>query len=140
MSTILRAYGTNFDVDDFLVGCTLPICAVKRRGEPALPASALNGRRHQRSGVHVLVSNADFNELPRQVTESAAFLRQEADQIRRLCAWPGIEGVSLDFGIERRDVAVQSNELSAELVQAAGALGLGIEISQYPASNAMPEA
>ena len=41
----------------------------------------------------------------------------------------------LDFGIERRDVAVQSDNLSSDLVRLAGSLGLAIELSQYPASD-----
>src|SRR5205085_711613 len=96
MSAVLRAYGTDFDVDAFLAGCTLPVCAVKRRGEPVLPASQPNGRRHEKSGVHVPASDADFDEFPRQVAEATEFLRGEADQIGRLCEFPGVEGVTLD--------------------------------------------
>jgi hypothetical protein len=132
VSAVLRAYGSSFDVDAFLTGCALPVCAVKRRGEPAFPASQPNGRRHDRSGVHISVSDAAFDELERQIAESVVFLRTEAEQIRRLCEWPGIDGVTLDFGIDRRDVAVQCDHFPAELVQLAGSLGLSIELSQYP--------
>lgn len=38
MSAVSRAYGDDFDVDAFLAGCTLPVCAVKRWGEPVFPA------------------------------------------------------------------------------------------------------
>src|SRR5262245_24323001 len=55
MPTVLRAYGTDFDVDAFLVGCELPVCAVKRRGEPREPLSQPQGRKHERSGIHVTV-------------------------------------------------------------------------------------
>jgi hypothetical protein len=109
MSSVLRAYGAVFDVDAFLAGCTLSVCAVKRRGEPVFPASQPNGRRQERSGVHVLVSDADFSEFARQVEESVAFLKGNAAEVRRLCEFAGVEGVTLDFGIARRDVAVQSD-------------------------------
>lgn len=135
MPTVLRAYGAAFDVDTFLAGCTMPVCAVKRCGEPVFPASQPNGRRHEQSGVHVSASDADFGEFPRQVAESIAFLRAEAEQVRRLCEWPGVEGVTLDFGIARRDVAVQCDHLPAELVRLAGLLGLAIELSHYPAEG-----
>ncbi len=135
MSAILRAYGDDFDVDAFLVDCRMPVFAVIRRGEPVFPASQPDGRRHDQSGVHVSASDADFNEFPRQVAEATAFLRAEAGQVRRLCEFPGVEGVTLDFGIERRDVAVQCDSLPPELVRRAGSLGLGIELSQYPASG-----
>jgi hypothetical protein len=132
VSAVLRAYGVAFDVDAFLSGSTLPICAVKRRGEPVLPSSQPNGRRHEQSGVHVLASDADFAEFQRQVAEATAFLRSEAEQVRRLCEWPGVEVVALDFGVEQRDVAVQAILLPPELVRLAGSLGLGIELSRYP--------
>jgi hypothetical protein len=136
MSAVLRAYGRDFDVDAFLNGCTLTPCAVKRRDESVFPNSQPNGRRHERSGIHVCTSDADFDEFPRQVEESTVFLRAEFEQIQRLCEFPGVEGASLDFGIARRDVAVQCDYLTPALVQVAGSLGLGIEISQYPASEA----
>ena len=140
MPAVLRAYGDDFDVDSLLAGCTLPVCAVKRRGEPVFPVSQPTGRRHQRSGVHVTASNADFGEFPRQVAEATAFLRAEVEQVRRLCEWPGVEAVDLDFGIERRDVAVQCDHLPPELVRLAGSLGLGIELSQYWAADEAADA
>jgi hypothetical protein len=138
MSAVLRAYGTDFEVEAFLAGCTLPLCAVKRRGEPLFPASQPDGERHEQSGVHVLASDAGFDEFPQQVAEAAEFLQAEFEQVRRLAGWPGIERVTLDFGIERRDVAVQCDELPAVLVRLAGSLGLGIELSHYPARDAEP--
>lgn len=85
-------------------------------------------------------SRASFGEFPRQVAEATAFLRAEWEQVQRLCEWPGVEGVTLDFGIERRDVAVQCDRLPAELVRLAGVLGLAIELSQYPPSQAAQHA
>lgn len=140
MSAVLRAYGVEFDVDAFLTGCTLHVCAVRRRGELVFPASQPDGRRHEQSGVHVSASNADFGEFPRQVAEATAFLRAEAGQVRRLCEWPGVEDVTLDFGLERRDVAVQCDFLPPELVRLAGSLGLGVELSQYPAAGERQDA
>src|SRR4029453_13649532 len=52
---------------------------------------------------------------------------------RRLCTFSGVESVTLDFGISRRDVAVQCSQLPSELVRLAGSLGLNIELSLYPA-------
>jgi hypothetical protein len=107
---------------------------VKRRGAPVFPVSQPSGRRNERSGVHVLASDADFNEFPRQVEEATVFLRGNTDQLRRLCEFPGIESVMLDFGIECRDVPVQCDYLTPELIRLAGSLGLGIELSQYSTS------
>jgi hypothetical protein len=130
--TVLRAYGSDFDVDALLAGCTLPVSAVKRRGQPLHPTRQTDGgRRHVRSGVHVTASDAAFSDFPRQIVEVTAFLLLKAEQVRRICGWPGVESVTLDFGIERRDVAVQCDLLPSELIRLAGTFGLGIEISQY---------
>lgn len=140
MPSVLRAYGGDFDVDTFLADFTLPVCAVKRRGDSALPASRPDGRRHERSGIHVPISDAGFDEFPRQVEETTTFLSANAEQVRRLVAFPGVDGVTLDFGIVHRDVAVQIEHLPAELVRLAGSLGLAIELSRYPAGMSADDA
>ena len=53
-------------------------------------------------------------------------------ELARLRQEPGVEGMTLDFGIEWRDVAAQFDHLPPTLVRLAGALGLGLEISHYP--------
>jgi hypothetical protein len=140
MTAILRAYGNEFDVDAFLRDCPLPVCAVKRRGEPMFPASQTNLTKHDRSGVHVVASDAEFHEFPRQVSESAAFLQRHFEQVQRMCKWPGVEGVTLDFGVVRRDSVVESDVLSKELIRVAGELGIAIEISRYPAQDSKEDA
>jgi hypothetical protein len=132
MSTVLRASGEEFGVDAFLAVSNLHPTKVFRRGEPRAPKSNPNGRTHETSGLNVVRSNADFHELPRQISETVAFLELHASEIRQLVAWPGVEGASLDFGIERRDVFVQCDYFSPDLVRIAGELGLGIELTQYP--------
>jgi hypothetical protein len=139
MSAVLRAIGRDFDVDAFLTGSTLKPCSVYRRGEPRFPASQPRGPTLEKSGLHVVLSDADFHEFPKQVADSTAFLLAEAEEIHRLRTFPGVEDVTLDFGIERRDVVVQSDHLPADLIRAAGALGLGIELSQYPPPDAKDE-
>jgi hypothetical protein len=133
VAAILRAYGADFDVDSFLQGCTLQVCAVKRFGEPVFPASQPSGRKHDRSGVHILVSNAEFEEFPRQVAEAIEFLNVNGEEVKRLRQFPGVDGVTLDFGIARRDVLAQYDRFPAPLVRLAGSLDLDIELSQYPA-------
>jgi hypothetical protein len=133
MPAVLRAYGADFDVDAFLAGCTLPVCAVKRRGEPVFPVSQPNGRQHERSGVHVSASDADFTEFRQQVEESVAFLRGNSAEVQLLCEFPGVKSVTLDFGLVRRDdVAIQCDHLPSELVRLAGSFGLSLELSHYP--------
>lgn len=135
MAAVLRADGKAFDVDRFCAATRLAADAVYRRGEPVFPATQPDGRRHDRSGVHIVVSEATFDDLPGQVREATAFLLTHRADVAELVGLPGVEGVVLDFGITRRDVAVQCDVLPPELVRAAGALGLGIELSHYPAPD-----
>ncbi len=128
MSAVLRAAGRNFNVDAFVVASRLKPCRVYHRGKSRLPGLPPD----KESGLNVPVSTAGFAEFSKQVAEATEFLRTQTDEIRRLVTFPGVEGVTLDFGIERRDVAVQCDLLPAELIRIAGSLGLSIELSQYP--------
>jgi len=152
MSAYLRIYGTEFDPDRFCSESGLTPFYLYRRGEPVpslppnLRPSGLNlfrrgeppvpiipeRREHERSGINVVVSKADYHEFSRQVDEATAFLEAHKEVLLRLRCFPGIEVMSLDFGITRRDVIVQSDLLPPPLIRLAGELGLGIELSQYP--------
>ena len=124
MGATLRAIGGDFDVDAFVGGCTLPVYHLYRRGEPLSPTHP-DGWWNRRSGVCLLVSDAPFNQFAKQVTDALTFLRAESEQVRRLCQWPGVEGVTLEFSIARREVAAQANNLPVELVhRQEGNLGL----------------
>jgi hypothetical protein len=136
MSAVLRATGRDFDVDAFLPASTLNACGVHRRGEPRFPGKQTDSRQHERSEMNIVAS---FNEFTKQVAEATTFLLAHKDEIRRLVTFPGVETVTLDFGIERRDVVVQSDHLPAALIRVAGALGLSLELSQYPPPDAKDE-
>lgn len=82
------------------------------------------------------MSEAPFTDLPGQVQDAMAFLADHAVEVARLVAFPGVEEVVLDFGVARRDVAVQTDRLPTELIRAAGRLGLGVDLSSYPTEEA----
>lgn len=132
MAAVLRVSGLAFDPDRFCVGSDLRPCKIYRRGEPVFPASQPEGRRNDSSGMNVIVSEAGFAELPLQIEEATAFLEAHREELARLRDFPGVEAMTLDFGIARRDVVVQCDYLPPELLRAAGELGIGIELSQYP--------
>ncbi len=132
MSAVIKASGEQFDVDAFLAGCTLPVWTVYRRGERRFPGSQTNKDQLTASGVHVVASSADFDEFPKQVAEATEFLRAQAKELLRLRSFPGVQMVNIDFGVERRDVAIQCDYLSQELIGLAGSLGMGIAFSIFP--------
>ena len=81
--------------------------------------------------AHFHVSDAGFDNLEAQITDAIAFLRSKEEQIRSAMSRSGASG-ALDFAVEWREAPIQSNRFSAELVQAAGHLGLALELSHYP--------
>ena len=131
MSCVLRAGGTSFDVETFCTTTSLPVVARHTTGERRTPSS----RPAQSAGLKVIVSEADFTDLGRQLEDAMAFLEAHAEEVRRLVAFPGVDGVALDFGLARRDVPAQTDSFPARLVSLAGALGLGITLSQYEISS-----
>ena len=137
MSTILRADGETFDVDAFIAGTDWRVDRVYRRGEPRLPSKPGRGTS-ERSGLSVLVSAAGLHDFPAQLRDAAAFLETYAGEIRRLVAFPGVAGVSLDFAVAWRDVAAEFNSFPPELVRLAGACGIGLDLSHYPAGPPHP--
>jgi hypothetical protein len=135
MSCVFRANGSNFLVDSFLEGSDLVPCAVYRKGEPRFSASKSQEKVNKSSGLQVDVSEADFDNLHGQIQDAISFMQKHKTELERLCKFPGVEGVSLDFGIARRDVVAQYDYFPPELLYLAGRLGIGIELSQYPVES-----
>jgi hypothetical protein len=132
---VLRAAGIDFDVDRFCSATRLSICKVFNRGESRLKSRDSDRHRSLQSGINIPVCETNFDDLEQQITDAIAFFTANEHQIRALCEFPGVEGVSLDFGIKRRDVYVQTDVFPSELVRIAGSLGLEIELTQYPISG-----
>ena len=134
---VLRASGRGFDVDTFLAASSLDICAVHRTGEPRL-TSQPDGPRTEASGFNANVSARESSDLPEQVRDATSFLAENEQELRRLRSFPGVDGLELDFAVELRigvTAVTQSDRLPANLLLAAGRLGIDIVISLYPVSE-----
>ena len=92
-------------------------------------------RVRKNSGFSVVASEADFDNIKKQIKDAIAFLQRNAEELKRLKNYPEVEEPVLDFGIEDRDVAVQCDYFPAQLLFLAGNLGIGLEISRYPQSE-----
>lgn len=134
MPCVLRAVGSEFEPDEFLRDSDLDADPVYRRGDPKF-SSLPEGAKWSASGFHVGVSDADFHDLAGQIRDTLDFLREHEAELQRLVSFQGVECVVLDFGIARRDVAVQSDAFPPVLLALAGRLNLHIELSQYPISS-----
>lgn len=122
--------GQAFDVEGFLADSPFRPDGVYRKGDPLAPMGA-KGRVRSASGFDLRVGAASFDDLPGQIREAVAFLDEYEDELRRLSAFPGVEGVGLDFGLRRRDVVAQTDVLPSELLWRAGALDIDITVTHY---------
>jgi hypothetical protein len=84
------------------------------------------------SGFHADVSAADFSNLQGQIADAVEFVEQNQGELARLVGFPGVEKVSVDFGIEERDVAAQSERFPPNLLIMLGNLGICLEFTLYP--------
>lgn len=129
---MLRVSSENFDVDAYVAICPFEVVRVFRRGEPRRLRTDPDAKR-ERSGFNAVVSKCDLDDFKGQVREAIDFLKQHADEVRRLVALVGETSVSIDFGVaDREDVVVQSETIPAELVRLAAACNLALKFSRYP--------
>ena len=73
MTCILRAVGTNFDVDDFIERSSLVVNSLWRKGEKKFKHSKSNEKINEASGIRIVASEADFSELSRQIQAQCRF-------------------------------------------------------------------
>ena len=107
MSCVLRATGLDFQPNEFCAESPLAPCHIHRQGEPKFRTRP-NGPKIQKGGLNVVVSEASFDEFETQVQDAISFLQTNFKEVQRLCTFPGVESVGLDFGIAWRDVVAPS--------------------------------
>ncbi|MGA9511857.1 MAG: hypothetical protein WBV55_24780 [Candidatus Sulfotelmatobacter sp.] len=134
MSCVLRASGTNFDVDEFLKTSSLDALTAFHRGELQFPSSIVT-RKSEYSGMHVSVSTREFSDLRGQIQDAIEFLSKNDRELRRLRDFPGLQRMDLDFPIEDRDVVYQRDGFPHKLLSLLGGLRIGLIVSRYPAHS-----
>jgi hypothetical protein len=128
VSCVLRAIGPSFAVDQFLAASSLQPITAFHRGEKQSSKS----QPMTVSGFHADVSAADFSDLQKQIADAVQFVERNQSELARLVSFPGVEDVSMDFGIEERDVAAQSERFPPNLLRMLGSLGIHLEFTLYP--------
>ena len=140
---VLRASGGQFDVDEFMRDSKLSPYQVFHKGERLFPNSSRNKTCSEVSCLTVDVSKREWDDLPGQIGDAIGFLRRFHDELQRLVSFAGVEDVGLDFPhdlrIGRHGVALQCYHLPSSLLREAGNLGVGIELSLYPAEGETDE-
>jgi hypothetical protein len=121
---VLRPCGDNFQPEIFLGGSSWKPCNVFHKGD-----RKSESRTWDTPGLTVLVSDAD--DFARQVTDAIEFLKSNDSEFHRLQTSAGLDGLSLDFGVDRKNGFVQSQLFPTELVCLAGQYSLALEVSIY---------
>lgn len=132
MTCVLRAGGTDFDVDVFVATSALTPHSIWRRGASRYPQASPGGDRHDTSGLRILVSKAEFSDLSLQVADAVEFLQQHHDAVRTLAANEGVTYACLDFAAEMSPPGWASFTFPPELLSLAGAAGVSVCLSVYP--------
>ena len=123
---VCRASGDEFEPHEFLSSSLFNACNVFRKGERRGKTAIWNS-----SGFTVEVSAASGSELSKQVQDAVEFLVRNREEILRLKDCSEVADIRLDFGINRKNGFVQCSYLPPELLEVAGALKVGLEISIY---------
>ncbi|MGB7601971.1 MAG: hypothetical protein WBM24_16810 [Candidatus Sulfotelmatobacter sp.] len=134
MSCVLRASGTNFDVDEFLKTSSLDALTAFHRGELQFASSSVT-RKSECSGMNVSVSTRDVSDLRGQIEDAIEFLSKNDRELRRLRDFAGLQRMDLDFPIEDRDVVYQRDAFPHKLLSLLGGLRIGLIVSRYPAHS-----
>jgi hypothetical protein len=102
---------------------------VYEKGDPIV--TKRNGSRQPSSGFTVSVSRASLDDLEGQIREAILFLDEYEDELRRLGSFVGVDGISLDFGVQWRDASIQTDVFPADLLWRAGALDIWLAVTHY---------
>lgn len=134
MAVYLRVGGKNFNVDTYLQEHSCETAKVWRKGELGFPKS--QGKKNEDSGFSIMVSDAERDELCGEIEDAISFLEDEdnREEIQALMSYPGVEGGTLDFGIDLEDLSeypIQYYTFPPNLLRLAGSFGLCLEISLY---------
>jgi len=135
MSCVLRACGKDFDVNAFTQSSLLEANSVWFRGEKRFPNSTTSEKVNESSGLRITTSDADFSQLELQIKETTAFLRSNESELRKLTAFPGIEVVTIDFGVEIKPPGWASFTFAPALLALAGTIGISLCLSVYPSDG-----
>lgn len=133
---VLHVSGESFDPDGVLPSLSLRPYRVWRRGEPVAATGPRAGRVFESGGFCCEVSEAD-GLLADETADALAFLAEHRSALASLRDHPAVEDMRIDFGhyqrIDGERVVVQCDYLGPELLRLAGELGIGFELSLYPA-------
>jgi hypothetical protein len=127
MSCVLRVWGEAFDTAKFLATSPLDPDTVYEKDVEISPVRPTR----RMSGFNLTVSDIDSDNLEGHILEAIRFLDEYEDELRRLGGFPGVEWISLHFGVQWRDEATQTKTFPSDLLWRAGALDIWLQVTHY---------
>ncbi len=132
MSCVLRVSGEHLDIDALLRVLNLIPIVAWRKGEERF----LKGQFHADSGANFDVSDAEIEDVARQIADAEFYLATNYNEISKLASTEGVAKANLDFAVATRPrLVTQTSSFSSALLQHVAALGLGLAVSHYPTRN-----
>jgi hypothetical protein len=131
----MRVSGLDLDIDKLLATVALKPQIIFRKGQSRLNSKP-EGPLSARSGATFDVSHADFSQLDQQVKEALFFLETNEEQLFRFKGFPGLDGLTLDFGAHIDSERFSSSfKFPNKLLLLAGSLNMSLELSIYPSEG-----
>ena len=130
MSCVLHFSGDAADVSELQRLCPVEPCNVFEKGKPR--SSRPNSRVARTSGVSLVASEADFDQLEQQQAESLVFLKRHHATLQKMRAVEGVQSASIDFGVHMRNVIVQGDSFEPDLLAEIASLRMRLDLTQYP--------
>ena len=123
---ILRVSGEAFNVEAFLEKSPFKPSVVYRKGQRRRPASRGS---QTASGFNVMISESE--DPDEQAKAALRFLRDHREEVLRLIRSAGVENATLELSCPQREFTARVAHLPTELLSAAGAFGIDIDVSFY---------
>lgn len=133
MGCVLHFFGDAADVAELECLCPTDPCNVFRKGEPR--SNRPNARVARTSGISLVASEAEFDQLEQQQADALAFMRRHHAELQAMRSVQGVEIASIDFGITMRNVIVQGDCFEPELLVEIASLNMRLVLSQYPSQG-----
>ncbi|MEO8887131.1 MAG: DUF4279 domain-containing protein [Mucilaginibacter sp.] len=131
MSCVLSIIGEDLNVDAFVSKTKMKWDSVWYKGDVI---NRVNPKKKKHSGVSIATSEADFDDVKTQITETIDFLIKRKENLIHIATTPGIQYVTINFGVDSvidEDHLTQGFFFPPELIKICSELGIGIELSIY---------
>ena len=116
-----------------MTGCVLRAGGPTFAPEAFLAAFPIPNAHPRGTSLNISIGDSDGADLAGQIRDAILFLTANSQAVEALVGEPSV-GVSLDFGLWLKDTYTHSVSFPPVLTALAGALGIGLDASLYPAA------